>query len=373
VPLVFLTNNSARTPQQVAEKLALVGVDALPDEILTSGQATAALLRRQEATGTRAFVIGERGVREALRDAGVEVVDGDVDRADLVVVGWDRSVDYDKLRTASLLLQRGARLIATNADPTYPAPDGLWPGAGSILAAVTTASGAAPVVVGKPGRPMFEAAAERVGARHPLVVGDRLDTDIAGAATVGWDSLFVWSGAHGPRDLPGAAHLPTYTAAGLGILFEPVPPARPRPARAADVAAVAKLLSGSGLSAEGVEARVERTIVSEDDDGAVVATATTSILGRSALIRSVAVREDRRGRGVGLLTAAAAVRTAVASGAAVAALLTQTAAAFFERLGFVPVDRSDLPAEVVADPQAAEECRTAQAMVLDLALVRRIG
>jgi HAD superfamily hydrolase (TIGR01457 family) len=373
VPLVFLTNNSARTPRQVAQKLAEVGVGADPDEILTSGQATAALLMREGATGTRAFVIGERGVREALQDAGVDVVDGEVERADVVVVGWDRSVDYDKLRTAALLVQRGARLIATNADATYPAPDGLWPGAGSILAAVTTASGATPVVVGKPGRPMFEAAAERVGARDPLVVGDRLDTDIAGAAGMGWDSLFVWSGAHGPHDLPGASHLPTYAAPGLGILFEPVPPVRPRPARAGDMGAVAELLSGGGLSADGTQARLDRTIVAEDDDGTVVATATTVVLGESALIRSVAVRGDRRGRGVGLLTAAAAVRAAVASGAAVAALLTETAAPFFERLGFVSVDRSALPAEVAADPQAAEECRTAQAMVLDLALVRRSG
>src|SRR5439155_16185437 len=141
------------------------------------------------------------GVREALQQVGIRLVDGEPDRTDLEVIGWDRAVDYAKLRTASLLVERGARLIGTNPDASYPAPDGLWPGAGALLAAVTTTTGATPTIVGKPGRPLFEAAAEAVGASRPLVVGDRLDTDVAGAAAMGWESLLVLSGASRPGGL----------------------------------------------------------------------------------------------------------------------------------------------------------------------------
>src|SRR5207247_8437981 len=134
-------------------------------------------------------------VRTALAAVGILVVDEPSAGADLVVVGWDRSVDYDKLRNASLLVERGARLVATNADASYPAPDGLWPGAGAILAAITTTTGATPdAVVGKPNPPLFEAAAARAGGGRSLVVGDRLDTDVAGAAGLGWDSLLVLTG-----------------------------------------------------------------------------------------------------------------------------------------------------------------------------------
>src|SRR5207244_3342722 len=127
----------------------------------------------------------------ALQHAGIRLVDGEPDRTDLVVIGWDRTVDYAKLRTASLLVERGARLVATNADASYPAPDGLWPGAGALLAAVTTTTGADPTVVGKPARPLFDAAVELTGAERPLMIGDRLDTDVSGAAALGWDALLV--------------------------------------------------------------------------------------------------------------------------------------------------------------------------------------
>jgi glycerol-1-phosphatase len=192
-------------------------------------------------------VIGERGIRDALGSIGIRGVDGAPDRADLVVVGWDRDLTYDTLRTAALLIQRGARLIATNADATYPAPDGLWPGGGAILAAVVTATGATPTVVGKPSRPMFEAAAEDTGARHPLVVGDRLDTDIAGAAAMGWDSLLVLTGASRLEDLPSAPALPTYVADGLGALLETGTSADAEVADSGSVPALRAALSERGL------------------------------------------------------------------------------------------------------------------------------
>jgi glycerol-1-phosphatase len=216
----FLTNNSARTPDEVAERLRRMGIEADAAEVVTSANATAALLRREGASGT-AYVIGENGIRTALAGIGIQVVDGEPQRADLVVVGWDRDLTYDRLRIAALLIQRGARLVATNADATYPAADGLWPGGGAILAAVVTATGATPTVVGKPSRPMFEAAAEATGARHPLVIGDRLDTDVAGAAAMGWDSLLVLTGASRIEDVAGSEWQPTYVADGLDALLGP--------------------------------------------------------------------------------------------------------------------------------------------------------
>jgi HAD superfamily hydrolase (TIGR01450 family) len=160
VPLVFLSNNSSRTPEEVAAKLARLGVKASRDEVLTSALATAAFLRREGVSGQTAFVIGGRGLREALQSIGMRILADDREQTDLVVVGWDDSLDYEKLRAASLLIERGARLVATNSDPSLPAADGFWPGAGAILVAITTTTGAVPTVVGKPARPLFEAAAE---------------------------------------------------------------------------------------------------------------------------------------------------------------------------------------------------------------------
>ena len=221
--VVFMTNNSSRTPERVAQTLAGLGIGASPSEIVSSALATADLLASRG--GGSAFVVGEEGIRTALSDAGVTVVDGQPERVDHVVVGWDRSADYAKLRTASLLVQRGAALVATNSDPSYPVPDGLWPGAGALLAVIVTTTGAVPEIVGKPHAPLFEAALRRAGDGRPLVVGDRLDTDIAGAAALGWDSLLVLTGVTGEADLAGTDVRPTYVAPDLSALFEEPAPA----------------------------------------------------------------------------------------------------------------------------------------------------
>jgi N-acetylglutamate synthase-like GNAT family acetyltransferase len=286
------------------------------------------------------------------------------------VVGWDRSVDYAKLRTASLLVQRGARLIATNADRTYPAPDGLWPGAGSILAAVVAATGATPTVVGKPHRPLFEAAVERTGAGRPLVIGDRLDTDVDGAAAMGWDSLLVLTGASPLSDLLHAASGPTFVAPTLRVLRENVPPARFRPADAADADAIRALLERSGLSARGLSDRLPATIVSAAADPGgprVDATSCLEVVHGHGIVRSVAVRPGARGHGLGALAVAAAAGAARSRGIRRLALFTETAPGFFARLGFRAVDRSALPSPVANSHQATEACaRSATPMVVDL-------
>jgi glycerol 3-phosphatase-2 len=215
--IVFMTNNSSRTPVQVVQKLERVGVHAEPDEVVTSALVAADVLRERQIS--EAFVIGEDGVLEALARAGIRVLDVDASRGESVVVGWDRGITYDKLRTAALLIQRGALLVATNADATYPAPDGLWPGAGSLLAAVVAATGAEPLVVGKPHPPLFEAACRRAGGGRPLVVGDRLDTDIEGARAVGLPSLLVLTGISTHEDALAGPVRPTYLGDDLRALF----------------------------------------------------------------------------------------------------------------------------------------------------------
>ena len=183
------------------------GIAADPNEVVTSALATAELLGRRG--GGRVFVIGEDGVREALAGAGLEILQGEPETADLVVVGFDGGATYAKLKTACLLVQRGAKLVATNADGSYPAADGLWPGAGALLSVITTTTGAEPEVIGKPFAPLFEAGLRRGGGGRPLVVGDRLETDIEGAARLGWDTMLVLTGVSGRADVEAtgvAAH-----------------------------------------------------------------------------------------------------------------------------------------------------------------------
>jgi glycerol 3-phosphatase-2 len=356
--VLFLTNNSARTPEEVASRLHDMGISARPDEVLTSALATAAMLKREGADGASAFVIGERGIREALAAVGVVAIDGEPDRTDLVVVGWDRAADYAKLRTACLLVERGARLVATNPDASFPAADGMWPGAGALLAAITTTTGADPIVVGKPARPMFDAAAEITGATRPLMVGDRLDTDVSGAAAMSWDSVLVLTGTARPPDLLDASDLPVYVAQHLSAVLADRIPGRFRPAEPTDGPAIRDLLVAGGLSDAGVAERLDGTTVcpSQDDAGGLVATASLTDEDGARVLRSVAVRREARGQSLGLLAVAAAVRLARASAAQGTAsagdgrifLYTDQAQRFFERLGFEPVSREDLPGSVRA-------------------------
>ena len=214
---VFLTNNSSRTPEQVAAKLRSVGIEADPSDVVTSALATAELLASRG--GGSAFVIGGDGVHRALLDAGLRVLDGEPGESDLVVVGFDDEVTYAKLRRACVLVRRGAHLVATNPDLTFPAGDGeLWPGAGSILAAVVASSGVEAEVVGKPFAPLFEAARRRGGGGRPLVIGDRPDTDIEGARRLGWDSLLVLSGGGTREEVEETGIRPTYVDDDVSIL-----------------------------------------------------------------------------------------------------------------------------------------------------------
>jgi glycerol 3-phosphatase-2 len=356
---VFVTNNSARTPRQVAERLGAMGFRADPGDVVTSAQATARLLAREAADGVAptAFVLGEEGIRAALAEDGIEVLDGEPDEVGFVVVGWDRAMTYDRLRVASVLVRRGARLVATNADATYPAPGGdLWPGAGALVAAVQTAAGRPATVVGKPRPGLFRTALEVAGATRALVVGDRLETDVAGAAAAGLDAVLVRTGVAALADLLDHAAQPVAVLPDVSGLLEERPAVRVRPAASRDLDAVRRLVDGAGLDGSEVDG-VEGTVVA--GDGAPVATASVDVRGTEGYVRSVAVAEEARGFSIGALVVAAAVRRAADAGVTTLHLLTESAAGFFEALGFRAVPREGLPPWVAERSQSCSASATA--------------
>ncbi len=194
IPFVLVTNNSTRTPQQYADKLARMGVEIEPAEVLTSGQATARYLARSYPPGTRVHIFGMDALREAVVEEGFVLADEDVA---VVVASMDRDVNYEKLKRASLLIRRGALFVATNLDPTQPTDEGLLPGTGSMIAALRTASETEPVAIGKPERIMFELAMQAKDAQPQTtaVLGDRVDTDLTGGRQAGCRTIGVLSGS----------------------------------------------------------------------------------------------------------------------------------------------------------------------------------
>ena len=200
VRVVFCTNNSQPTIERYVAKLRGMGARVTEADVVTSASVTGEFLGRA-SWGTTAVVIGGDGVHEAVAGAGIEIVPPPGDRADLVVVGWDLELTYDKLKRATLAITRGARLVATNDDAAYPAPDGLWPGTGAIVAAIERATGATAMVMGKPHAPMMDAAAARMEGRSNIaMVGDRPETDLAGGRARGWATVLVLSGVTAAED-----------------------------------------------------------------------------------------------------------------------------------------------------------------------------
>jgi 4-nitrophenyl phosphatase len=196
IPFILATNNSTHTPQEYVDKLARMGVRISPEEVLNSGQATARTLARDYPPATRVHVFGSPAFREAVVEEGFVLADENVE---LVVASMDRDVTYDKLKRATLLIRGGARFIATNLDPIYPTDEGLWPGTGSLIAALQTASGVDPRVIGKPEPAMFQLAMAEMGARPETTaaIGDRLESDILGGQRAGLITICVLSGISG--------------------------------------------------------------------------------------------------------------------------------------------------------------------------------
>ena len=218
--VAFATNDSRHALEDHVRKLWRIGLRASLADVVSAGAAMQHLLAEtQRSKG--AFVIGGESFHRHVADAGCKILN-DTDmatRAELVLVAHSEHLVYDDLRTAALAVRRGAQLLATSRDPTLPMPDGLWPGTGAILAAVETASGQRASIVGKPEPQLFYTALDRLGDGRTLVVGDRLDSDVAAAAKAGLDSALVLTGGTSREEAEGAADpKPTHVAASLAEL-----------------------------------------------------------------------------------------------------------------------------------------------------------
>lgn len=214
--VAFITNNAAHTVADYVARLDRHGIPAVPDDIVTSALVAAEFVAAELPVGATVLACAGPGVAEALVARGFVVVrEGP---ADAVVVGWHEDFDFAGLCRASAAIRAGARYVATNLDPSYPAADGIRPGAGAIAAAVTTASGREPEVAGKPAAPAVAFVRRRFGTRG-VMVGDRPSTDGAFASALGWPFALVLSGIAGPGgDEPIPDPRPAYVAADLGAL-----------------------------------------------------------------------------------------------------------------------------------------------------------
>ncbi len=212
--VLLLTNNSTKSRKGTAERLLAAGIPAEPEEVLPSSYVAARFLRSRFGA-VRFWYIGEEGIREEMAEAGHSLVSPG--EAEWLVVGMDRGLTYEKLALALRALLRGAKLLATNEDPTFPTPEGLVPGAGAVVGALRGMGFPPEFVVGKPSSIAFQIALESLGAapKEVLMIGDRLDTDIAGAQALGMDTALVLSGVTTLSDLAEAGIRPTYVAADL--------------------------------------------------------------------------------------------------------------------------------------------------------------
>ncbi len=215
--VAFVTNNAARTPEAVAEHLTELGIAAQAEDVVTSAQAAAALVAELVTPGSAVLVVGGHGLRAALEDRGLRPVESAEEGPAAVVQGWAPEVGWRMLAEGTYAVRDGLPWVASNRDVTVPTARGLAPGNGALVSVIALATGREPVTAGKPERPLHEEAVRRTGAGSPVVVGDRLDTDIEGANNAGVDSLLVLTGVTRPTDVALAppAQRPTYLAADL--------------------------------------------------------------------------------------------------------------------------------------------------------------
>jgi glycerol-1-phosphatase len=223
--LAYVTNNASRTPAAIAALLTSFGVPVTVQDVVTSAQAAARMLAERLPTGAPVLVIGGSGLRMALRERGLRPVSTAADQPRAVVQGYSPDITYSLLAQGGLAVAAGALFVASNADLTLPSRQGNQPGNGSFIQVIATATGVRPLVAGKPEPPLHYESVLRTGAKRPLVVGDRLDTDIESAQRVGADSLLVLTGVTSPAEavLAPPSQRPTYLAEDLTGLLEPHP------------------------------------------------------------------------------------------------------------------------------------------------------
>lgn len=231
LPKIYITNNASRAPEDVAQRLHGIGLSVTDSDVLTSAQAAIELAAAELSAGSAVLVLGTASFRELAAKAGFRVVDSaDADPA-AVLQGHNPETGWAQLSEAALAIRAGARFIASNLDSSLPSERGLLVGNGSMVAAVTSATGVVPVAAGKPGPAMFHSAAGHLGATKPLAVGDRLDTDIEGGNAAGMDTFQVLTGVSGPLALLRApkAQRPTFIADSMADLVGEPAGLRPGP------------------------------------------------------------------------------------------------------------------------------------------------
>lgn len=202
--LAFITNNASRTPTEVATHLTDLGVPAEPADVVTSAQAAARLLAARLPSGAAVFLVGARGLDQALREQGLTPVDDLARDPVAVVTGYGPDTPWRRIVQGGILIGRGLPWVATNTDGTIPTPEGVGPGNGVLVQMLADFTGVTPTVAGKPERPLFDETLTRVGGEHPLMVGDRIDTDILGARRAGIASLLVLTGVTRLAELAAA-------------------------------------------------------------------------------------------------------------------------------------------------------------------------
>lgn len=213
VPYLFVTNNSSRTPEQVAEKLRSFSIPATEEQVFTTSMATANYIYEQKNEAS-VYVIGEEGIRTALADKGLKFAE---EHADYVVVGIDRSISYEKLATACLAVRNGATFISTNGDIAIPTERGLLPGNGSLTSVITVSTQTQPIFIGKPESIIMEQALKVLGTKksETLMVGDNYDTDILAGMNARMDTLLVHTGVTTKELLSSYEKKPTYVVDSL--------------------------------------------------------------------------------------------------------------------------------------------------------------
>lgn len=202
---LIVTNNSTRTSAMYSAELRAIGLSVPPEYIFTSAKATALFLKAKRDY-TTAWVIGEKGLLEEMTDIGYTITED----CECVVVGWDRTLTFQKLETACLAIRRGAEFIGTNPDLTFPSEKGIIPGCGSILAFLEACTNQKPLVIGKPNPLIMELALERLKDQHAYVVGDRLDTDIQAGINANLKTILVLTGVETRESLESSDVQPDF-------------------------------------------------------------------------------------------------------------------------------------------------------------------
>ncbi|PRO65530.1 TIGR01457 family HAD-type hydrolase [Alkalicoccus urumqiensis] len=213
IPHVFVTNNSSKTPEEAAEKLRLLDIPARKEQVMTSSLAAARYITRHFGE-SRVYTIGEHGLHSALKEEGHTTTRG---HSDVVLMGIDRSISYEKLAQASLHVRRGVPFLATNADKAIPVEEGMVPGNGALVSVVETASGKTPTYIGKPESVIMEEALAmlQLQKKEVLMVGDNYDTDIQAGIRADIDTLLVFSGVTSSGELPHKEKQPAHTCDSL--------------------------------------------------------------------------------------------------------------------------------------------------------------